>query len=52
MVMGELYIGPRPPTLPHKYEIVGRTAKYMGVGLKRLTTLTCSMLEKVLMVLG
>ena len=50
--MGELDIGPIPVTLPTKEEIVGVKVKDMEVGLKRSTTLPCSMLEKVFMALG
>ena len=51
VVMGELDIGPIPGTLPTKEEIVGVKVKDMEVGLKRSTTLPCSMLEKVYMAL-
>ena len=50
--MGELDIGPRPATLLPKDELVGVMTQDMEVGLKRPTTRTCSMLEKLLMVLG
>ena len=50
--MGELDIGPIPGTLPTEEEIVGVKVKDMEVGLKRSTTLPCSMLEKVFMALG
>ena len=51
MVMGELYIGPRPANLSRKEEIVGVTLQDVEVGMKISTTITCSMLEKVLMAL-
>ena len=51
MVIGGFDIGPRPATLTPKEEIVGVTVQYMEVGLKISTTLPCSMLEKVLMLL-
>ena len=50
--MGELDIGTIPATIPPKKEILGVTSEEMEVGLKISTTLTCSMLEKVLMELG
>ena len=50
--MGDLDIGTRPPTLPPKEEIVGVMVQAVEVGLKRCTTITCSIMEKVLMVMG
>ena len=50
-MIGELDIGSTPATLPTEEEIVGVKVKDMEVGLKRSTTITCSMLEKVLMAL-
>ena len=52
VVMGDLDIGPIPETIPTKEEIVGVMVKDTEVGLKRSTTITCSMLEEVLMTLG
>ena len=52
MVMVELYIGPRPATLPPKEEMVWVTLQYMVMVLKISTTLPCSMLEKFLMEFG
>ena len=52
MVMGDFDIGPIISTLPNREEIVGVMLQEMGVGTKRSTTRTCSMLEKVLMELG
>ena len=49
VVMGELDIGPIPATIPSKEVIVGVMVKDVEVGLKRSTTLTCSMLDKFLM---
>ena len=49
VVMGELDIGPRPDTIPSKQVIVGVMVKDVEVGLKRSTTLPCSMLDKFLM---
>ena len=51
MVMEDLDIGPIPTTLPPKKEIVGVTVQDMEVGLIRSTTLTCSVLENLLMAL-
>ena len=52
MVMGDFDIGTIISTLPNREEIVGVMLQEMGVGTKRSTTRTCSMLEKVLMELG
>ena len=52
VVMEELDICTRPATLPPEEEIVGVTVKDMEVGLKRSTTLPCSILYNMLMVLG
>ena len=49
MVMRELDIGPRPANIPPKEDIVGVTVQDIEVDLMRSTTLTCSMLEKLLM---
>ena len=45
-------IGPRPATFPPKEEILRVMVQYMEVGLKRSAMITCSMLEKVLIVMG
>ena len=50
--MGELDIGPRPGTIPPKEKKVGVMAQEIAVGPKILNTCTCSMLKKLLMVLG
>ena len=52
MVMKELDIGTIPDSLPPKEEIVGVMVQDVEVGLKISTTLPCSTMEKVLMVLG
>ena len=49
---GDLDIGPRPATIPPEDNIVGLTVQDMEKGLKRSTTIPCSILEKVLMELG
>ena len=49
MVMREVDIGPRPDTITPKEDIVGVTVQDIEVDLMRSTTLTCSMLEKLLM---
>ena len=49
MVMGGLDIGSIPATIPPKEDIVGVTVQDIEVDLMRSTTLTCSMLEKLLM---
>ena len=50
VVMGILYLGYIPATLPPKYEIVELVAKYMEVGLKRSNPFLFSLLVKMLMV--
>ena len=52
MVMGELDIGKRLVTLPSKEDILGVTVQDMHIGMKRSTTVPCSMFDKLLMVLG
>ena len=49
MVMGKLDIGPRPATLTPKDKIIRATVQCVEVGTNISTTLSCSMLEKVLM---
>ena len=44
--MRDLVISPIPDTIPPNEEIVGVTVQDMEVGLKRSTTLTCSMFIK------
>ena len=50
-ILVDLYLGPRPASLPPKEDIVGVMVQDMEVVLKRSTTRTCSMLDKVLVVL-
>ena len=51
MVIGELDIGLIPENIPTKEKIVGVMAQAMEVGLKRSTTIPCSTLKKVFMVM-
>ena len=49
VAIGELDLGTIPDTIPPKEDIVGVMVQDMEVVLKRSTTRTCSMLEKVFM---
>ena len=51
VVIGGFNVGPRPATITTKKEMVGVMVQEVEVGLKILSTLSCSMLEKVFMAL-